>query len=330
VTLESYLYYITHHSESIIQWLFLAILLMAAFVIARAIFGKKEPAAAAAGIGLPEDSDIHSFLEKILEQTKKLEAVPLAGINPKAMGEVEAQLQMLKKDLQTREEELNNLKATAGNSKATADAGNLSARIKELETKLSEYEILEDDIADLSLYKEENLRLRSELEKNKGGAPAAATPAPAQVPASGEDIVAEFAHAVSQDVPPATAAEIQMPETGNPMADFESAVKSEKKTLSEPKTMAAAQPAAVASITPRPAAPVAAPALPSDPTEGDDLFAEFATPTTEPADGAPLDTDKMMAEMAALVNIEPSKDTALDDEIDTEKMALEATTFSKK
>lgn len=44
----------------------------------------------------------------------------------------------------------------------------LQAKVKELTEKLSEYEIIEDDIANLSFYKTENIKLKNELEKLKG------------------------------------------------------------------------------------------------------------------------------------------------------------------
>ncbi len=65
-------------------------------------------------------------------------------------------------------------------STAAAEAA-LRAQIRELEARLAEYAIIEDDIADLSLYKEENQRMKSELDdlrKRAGsGEPPAATAA---------------------------------------------------------------------------------------------------------------------------------------------------------
>jgi len=335
VNLEKFLTFVTHHNESIIQWLFFGILLLAGTLIARSIFGKKEESSGA-GTG----QDLHSALEKILAQTTKLENVSLEKLSASATTagggvagspdpQSAAQLAALKDDLAAREKELSELKAKGGAGDSEAASG-LTARIKELEAKLSEYEILEDDIADLSLYKEENARLKSELDKVKsGGGAAVAAPAPA-LPlesAKGEDIVAEFAQAVDQKPadPVAEAGKIEIPDTGDPMADFESTVQLEKKLAGEP----APAPAAVAAApepAPSPASPVAA--APSAQAEADDLFAEFAQ--TAPEEGAAsLDTDKMMAEMAALVGMEPATGSALEESIDTEKMAAEATSFQK-
>jgi hypothetical protein len=319
VNLEKTLDYYTHHSESIIQWLFLAILVMVAFLIARWLFGKVE-ASASAGIGSASGSaEIQEFLQKMMSQTAKLEAVPLQELSPAAVGDVDAQVQALKKELASREEEIKALKA-AGDKKADADAVALGERIKELEAKLAEYEILEDDIADLSLYKEENARLKAELEKGKGTTAETEppAPAPAAAAAAGEDIVAEFAQAVGQEsvADAVVKAPLNVAPAAEATVDIASAVALEKK-------MAGAEPAPA----PAPAAPAAAKA------EGDDLFAEFAESPPESAAAevldAGLDTDKMMAEMASLVSDPPASGGGLDESTDVEKMAAEATNLTK-
>ncbi len=343
VTLENALYFITHHSEAIIQWLFLTILLLSAAIIARALFTKTRDGADVPGgthMALPENGEIKSVLQKILDQTAKLESVTLEKVANGGGGDPalnEAQLQALKKELQTREEELNQLKAAAATNPgsgghAVASEG-VAVRIKELESKLAEYEILEDDIADLSLYKEENVRLREELEKVKAAPaatpepePGAHSPAPAApklAPAdAGEEIVAQFAQAVHGETPPAAAARDGAP-SKDPMTDFENLMQTEKSAAPPPPQAAPSKSMfGTESAAPAPAAVTA---------EADDLFAEFAsTPVEEPSHPPDLDTEKMMAEMAALSAVEPSSgDRALDDAIDTEKMALEATSLVK-
>lgn len=317
MNLEKYLSLVTHRSESIIQWLFFAILILSGVLIARALFGKKDESSAQAQAG---GVDLQTALQKIMEQTTKLENVSLEKLSSQGNAAVEAQVQALKTDLAARETELNQLKASGGAKAAGPEMANLSQRIKELEAKLSEYEILEDDIADLSLYKEENARLRVELDKLKaGGAPA---PAPA---ASGDQIVEQFAQVVSQppvmEEPAAAPVEAAIPNTDDPMADFEKTMNLEKEL-----EMAVPQPTPLEPEPPAPSAPAAVaapePVAASAQAEADDLFAEFS------AGEETLDTDKMMAEMAALVGMEPS-DSSLEEKIDTDKMAAEATSFSK-
>ncbi|MGE0527172.1 MAG: hypothetical protein AB7G93_20655 [Bdellovibrionales bacterium] len=436
---ESFLHYVTHHSESLIQWLFFAILLLSGGLIARGLFGKSDEEPSSKSLDVEAASlhgEIQGVLHKILEQTAKLESVNLAEATPQMVADVDAQVQTLKKNLAAREQELAVFKQDGG-SAAGAQVDELQGRIKELEGKLAEYEILEDDIADLSLYKEENTRLRTELEKYKGGGAAPSAPAPAaaveatdsevsadalaaelgaepapeseadfesqaEVPPesgsgarSGEDIVAEFAEAVSQETASDPASEVPFDarQSDNPMEAFEAALQMEKAPQEPVSLGVDPGPASTPIPTPAPTAPSPAP-LPSnlgsaaDPDlakiadmlsqadaqtavtpapapapapespapvftltsapasvkesaqasssasapEADDLFAEFAQAQTEIADDASsvtLDTDKMMAEMAALVGVEPTSDNALDESIDTNKMAAEASSLGK-
>lgn len=86
----------------------------------------------------------------------------------KMIAEYEASIARLTK-------ELDDVKATAVANEAMEpkspeeDVGALKDKLAELQAKLAEYEIIEDDIADLSQFKEENARLKEELAKLKGG-----------------------------------------------------------------------------------------------------------------------------------------------------------------
>ncbi len=314
MNLEKTLTYVTHHSEAIIQWLFFAILAISSFLIARSLFAKSSKEEGVVS------SDVHASLQKILEQTVKLENVSLDKLNSQDMSQVEGQVQTLRAELKEREAEINRLRDSsaggdpAANAKAAEEVSALNSRISELEARLAEYAILEDDIADLSLFKDENERLRAEVDRLKaGGAVAADAPAPAPVPVAapdpapevvtppaeveaGEKIVEEFAQAVAQEV-------------NEPAPE----------SVPEPTPQAPAPP------VPRPPAPVEAAAK----EEADDLFAEFARPMPELSDAEALDTEKMMSEMASLVGIEPALGNALEEGIDTDKMAKEASSFEK-
>lgn len=343
MNLESILNYFTHHVEAIIQWLFLAFLALTGFVMTRSLLGKKRDDGADAAAGLSVDSGVETVLQKILERTSKLDSASIQPMSPEAVALVETQVATLKKELSARDEEIKALKASGGASPGLSEeAAKLAARLKELEAKLAEYEILEDDIADLSLYKEENVRLRKEVEGLRGGAPVSA-PAPAAAPAAElaaapavaadagapDDIVAEFADAVAQGAAPEAAIPetpplIKVPDTGNPMNDFEAAVKMEKKLTQTAAPTPAPTPAPVT------AAPTAAAAPASASTESDDLFAELAEPPKAEVAEGDLDTEKMMAEMAALVSLDPASGNALEEGIDTDKMAAEAGAFTKR
>lgn len=80
----------------------------------------------------------------------------------------ELQKEVLEKDRKIAE--LNKqLTQSSGNEGASnhGDSGDLLSKISELEARLLEYEIIEDDIADLSLYKTENEKLKEELARLK-------------------------------------------------------------------------------------------------------------------------------------------------------------------
>lgn len=293
---------------------------------------RDEPASATGATPLAPSPELEGMLKRILDQTTKLEAMPIQQMSPENVAQVDAKVQELKRDLQARELEITTLKQS-GNTQVAADTSALSSKIKELETKLAEYAILEDDIADLSLYKEENIRLKGELEKLKGvtspepkAAPqTAAVDAPAAPQNSPDDMLASFVQAAE--------AEVKMPNTGDPMADFESTLKIEKQmggaAAPEVAPVAAAPAPAAATAPPAAAATAAAPAAAKPAVnaqgEADDLFAEFASSS----DDAGLDTDKMMAEMEALVSLQPTGDSALEESIDTDKMAAEAGSLTK-
>lgn len=67
-------------------------------------------------------------------------------------------------------------------SPLTSEIDGLKGKVEELQARLAEYEIIEDDIADLSMFKDENRKLKEEVESLKvqlASAPAAPPPASA-------------------------------------------------------------------------------------------------------------------------------------------------------
>ncbi len=87
-------------------------------------------------------------------------------------------------------------------------------KVRDLEARLAEYSIIEDDIADLSMYKEENVRLKRELQELRSGAgpapaataPVAAAAAQASPPKGEPSVVDQFAAAVSKQAAPQVSA----------------------------------------------------------------------------------------------------------------------------
>lgn len=175
-----------------------------------------------------------------------------------ALSEKEKVISDLKSELASLQEKL---KAPA----AAGDTAGLEGKVKELTEKLAEYEIIEDDIANLSFYKNENVKLKNELAKLKGEIgiateaaiaevaalaptvkeaaptpvpppPPQAAPTPPTPPVSDDSILNEFEEAVKQkealeksmpatEAPPA--APITMKSDADLLKEFESAVERE-------------------------------------------------------------------------------------------------------
>ncbi len=240
-------------------------------------------------------------------------AVPSPGSGD--VDQVDA-LKSLQENLSLKEGEIEQLKAELTKAKDTAEkAGGsdpsandeLQAKLAELQSKLAEYEIIEDDIANLSLYKEENQRLKDELDKLKGGDSEA-----------------------SEEVAPAAEAEPSAQEEKKEAAGkeevAEEAVEAEEVTTEAPKTEEKATDDADDS--------------------GDDIMAQFAaavgedapeakeetpvtdTDKTEEEDMGVLgdfDTDKLVSEAAELkVDENASGDEPVGVEVDPDKLVSEA------
>lgn len=262
----------TRHNDLIIQLLVFTILSLAAFLLFRMIFSGGDKAEVTQGPALATP-ELETTLKKILEQVPQ---APAENQGP------------LKESLEAKEKELNELREKMKTQEKDVDPSKYLIKISELEGKLAEYEILEDDIADLSLYKEENTRLKLELSKFKGEVESAPGDFPADLPSeeeasatnvvdqavdsNNEDFVAEFKAAVQPAAPPA------------------------EHPAEQPTEQPVAQP-----VNPAPAAaPEPKPTVAQDMGD-DDILAEFANASTsEDSTGVDMDTDKMLAELETL------------------------------
>jgi hypothetical protein len=338
------------HNESIIQWMLAVIIGFSALLVFRAVFGKKDADAGYSSAG----GDVQDLLKKVLDQTSILEKAMMSAPAPVVMpvsaesasapaataAAVSAsasvdplEIAKLKKLIEERDEELNRLK----NDPNAAKLRDQIAKVQELQNRLKEYEILEDDIADLSLYKEENARLKSELQKLVGGdAAAAATPVPeaaSTVAAAppGDALVDQFAQVVDQtkglETAPNAEGAAHLPQTGDPMADFAQTVQMEKEGATAPAAPAPTEAAVPLSVVPPVEAsssptPAAEAATAGEPSQANDLFAEFSNGN--------LDTDKVMEELVSIEKL-PATDgkEALEGALDADKVVAEAAGFSK-
>ena len=201
--------------------------------------------------------------------------------------------------------------SAGGQSVDNGATAQLQARIAELEERLSEYEIIEDDIADLSHFREENARLLAEVDKLKSGA----TARPSLIENSNE---------VALKFEPADSFELKADDAV--MKEFAAAVN--ETPAANAAADASAELAAVAARIDSAAPPVA-----EDPQAAIDamLKASEASAEPEPAQqadaadplAAAVDTEKMLAEAAGLPDGE-SGESGLEQELDPDKLMAEA------
>lgn len=349
--------FIIKHNVLLIEVLVGIILVSIIFLAFRAFFSRAQNELS----GTQDSSSIEAIeksLKKILETTQ----VQSSGPSPEAlaqMDELKATLEERTRLLEEMQEQLKNGAAAApaeGGADIAAEKMKLETRMKELEAKLAEYEIISEDIADLSMYKEENAKLKKELDALKAGgavaAPAAATApaateapaAPAAAPAAAaeaapadagggidDDIMAEFARAVEEQkasgaVAAAPAAEAPAADAAPAPDPFEAALSSFKEEETAP--VAAEEPTSVPEPVPEPEPVVAAEA----PAE------EAPAPAAEEAaiDLGEMNLEAMVAEAADLAANAPAEapaENALDATLDADKLAAEAmglTTDKKK
>lgn len=130
-----------------------------------------------------DTKEIEEKLKKILDnQSTNVGATALLGDGQGIISEAaQAEIEKLTVVLKEKEKQIEEIKATAAQAPAAAggDIKKYEEKVKELETRLQEYEIIAEDIADLSFYKEENNKLQKELSAYKsGGAAPASEPTP--------------------------------------------------------------------------------------------------------------------------------------------------------
>jgi hypothetical protein len=288
--MEKFLDFWSHYNAAIIECLVALILISVIYIAYRTFFGPRGPdafdTATVGGAGV-DTAQIEKTLQKILEQQSVAKSGPAAtaaahsGDKSPASAELIHEVSHLKKTLEDKDRQIATLKeqadtsaralasasvgaaapvaaATAGSASSSgfteAEREELLAKIKELEARLAEYEIISEDIADVSFFKEENARLNRELEAMKAGgagtsAPAAApviappalevvaaapapNPEPVAAPAAVEPVATPEAAAVSA---PEASLEAANAIDDSLMAEFARAVEGQKEgTLEQP------------------------------------------------------------------------------------------------
>lgn len=150
------------------------------------------------------------------------------------VGDRTKQITELEKRLRDAEQSLSDaMKSSGGDAALQKEVTKLTTERNELRERLKEYEIIEEDLANLKRLQQENDQLKAELAAlKKGGAPA---PAPAVipdvVPESEIDLEAEMAAAISESKAPAPKpTAVEVPEE---VPEVEGEQKSAEELLSE-------------------------------------------------------------------------------------------------
>lgn len=298
-----------------------------------------------------------------------------AAASDSVMEEMAIQIERLKIQLMQKTEEVEQLKANpvvessvaesepAPPPKASSSSGGesnveLEEKIRDLEARLSEYSIIEDDIADLSFYKEETVRLQAEIDKLKlklaeyesSGPPpkfmapppaSSAAPVATSVPESVENNTPSIPAA---DVPASNAnASVGAPNSSDSfgsidddiMAEFERAVAEQKASSASKKVVTELSPAAFTPSTPSESnVPVANNEIKEEPEvprpEPEASSTESTNSESTEVVVGDINLDKMLSEVSSL----PDQDggeipNVLEQELDTDKLLKEATGMEK-
>ena len=194
MSIEAFLHFWSQHNTAIIESLIALILSTVLYLAYRSFFGVDVAAAHAEGVPF-DQAQLEKTLKKVLGSTPVMAAAPAEGghAGASAGATSDAEVSKLRAELADRNVLVEQLQKAA----TTADGSSLPAisleekrawedKTKHLELRLAEYEIISEDIADLSFYKEENAKLKAELAalRESMGQTVAAEAAPASAPAA--------------------------------------------------------------------------------------------------------------------------------------------------
>ncbi len=364
--------FISEHNDKVIGILGALFLFTCVLLLVRTI-GQKEEAAATLDLHNVEQT-IEGTLKRVLAAQGPATVVvsgapPAAGANVVVEGgdaEFAAALRERESTIAQLTAELEKLKAAGGSGAgASGDDGGgkakideLANKVAELQARLTEYEIIEDDIADLSLFKDENVRLKAELEALRTGAmtappttglAAAAPPvpaAPAEAPAGpklapdqfildpNDDVMKQFAAAIEDQKAPAPSAEAGI--SPAEMAELIGAEMTPEVLPEAPAVEAQAkEPSGSGYIAPAESVGAVMPgAKAASKADGAPLVSVMAPDPDLPppreedlADESPLggtlDTSKMLSEVELLSDSPVPEDDVLEETLDTDKLLAE-------
>lgn len=330
-------------------------LLVVVLMLVRSVMEEKQ--SSATGAGAPVDAKalsiaVEGALKKALAETTVLKTsagsatVEGASLDveelTKTLREREAKIASLVTDFEAlkKQSEAKPDASVTPSSDNSAELTALQAKIKELQAKLSEYEIIEDDIADLSIFKEENKKLKDEIEKLRAATLTAQVqvqsvqasvetpnPSPGSVQAAQTNIVETAATALPsepqtepQTEPQSKPEAFQLDPEDGVMGEFAEAI-SINSAVAQVKLLTSIDEVTLVPEAAEPETPAAASAV-NEVAETEPV--ELASDSAESDPFGPVDTDKMLAEVSSLGDGQSEVSTSvLEDELDTDRLMAE-------
>lgn len=357
MTFESIMTFLIANNKLVIEVLLALVLLTVIVAAFNAFVLSDEESGKSATGGIGNVSELEEAIKRILEKANTMQ-VPAgaSGADLEKLNALSNEINALKKDIEDKKNQISQLEASASKG-GGADSAALQKKIGELESKLAEYEIISEDIADLSYYKEQFTKLQKEndeLRKGGGAVAAAVTTAPSAASVSeAESNASSDADAVSKDESSsakssaednnnsessssaASASDVKIEPVEDVssvvdddlMAEFAKAVEMQKAggasaaSAAEPAAAAAPIPAAQSTESLVAAAETETPAVESKSSESNNISEE------NPLEKGEIDIDKMVNEASGISSDGPdvNLEQALGETINEDKILAEAT-----
>ncbi len=261
---------------------------------------------------------------------------PLVASPAQASETSKAEAAEREKKIKSLEAELAQTKAQLLKAPVAAEGGvdpAMAQKLAELQNKLSEYAIIEEELADISRYKDENTKMRAQLEALQAGGtlPAETQPAPQplDVAPANSEVVAAVETKSEPEVTAPSVAEAVVNED-QVLNDFQAAVNHQAipKDAIAGEVLTSIPIGEVPQVAPAEAASADASAEismaePPDPVPAPETEVQSTANSDSPLEGS-LDTSKMLQEMETLVE-EPESDESdpMAGLLDTEKLLAE-------
>lgn len=239
--------FVHDHNDKVIGSLVALFLVTSILLLIRSLGEKSEGEASALGAEGVDMKAIEGAMKRVLASqpvSVVASAAPASRFEASSTSRAEdggvapAEFEALQAEIAARDEAIAALQKDLEQAKSEDPAAakgaadsDIHAKLADLQARLAEYEIIEDDIADLTLYRDENNRLKAEVEelrKNLAAASTQAAPAPKikvddekalRFEASdrfeldaNDDIMKEFALAVGEQKAPMPESAFSLPE----------------------------------------------------------------------------------------------------------------------